>query len=329
MPEIITVIVPCYNCAASLPKALDSLAAQTVAGLTVLAIDDGSTDATLAVLQTYQKTHPSLSMRILSKPNEGIAEARNFGLDHVQTPYFGFLDSDDYADPEMFNDLYNALQSRKAQIAVSDFYWTRTNGETIQKDGPYQPGADMMTHLFAVLWNKLFDTAFVRNSGVRFPKGYRYEDACFLYCLTMHVQRLAFTEKPYVHYVQHAGSITHTNNDQVKNMVHVFTVILDYYRQQKRFTAYKEALEYITIRFFLGNNLYRAAQIDDRIDRRRTIGMGWNLLQTQFPDWHANSYLRTEKGLKNRIFRMMNAHTIYLFAELFHLAGKIKRQEES
>lgn len=329
MPELITVIVPCYNCAATLPRTLDSLAKQTMPQLSVLAVNDGSTDDTLAVLQAYQKAHPSLSMRILTKENEGIARARNFGLDHVETPFFGFLDSDDYADPDMFQDLYAVMRKNRAQIAVSDFYWTDRKRESVRKDGPYQPGKEMMVHLFAVLWNKLFDTAFVRHSGVRFPDGYRYEDACFLYCLTMHVERLAFVEKPYVHYVQHPGSITHTHNDQVKHMVHVFTVILDYYRKRNMFTAYQDALEYITIRFFLGNNLFRASQIADRADRRRTIAMGWNLLQTQFPNWHANPYLYREKGFKNRIFRMMNEHTVFLFAEGFHLLGKIKNGEKA
>ena len=324
MSDVITVIVPCYNCASSVSRTLDSLRRQTMKGLVVLAINDGSTDHTLDVLQAYQKAHPALSMRILTKANEGIAQARNFGLDHVETPYFGFLDSDDYADPDMFFDLYQVMQKQHAQIAVSDFYWTYSKKETIQKDGPYQPGTDMMVHLFAVLWNKLFDTFFVRKSKVRFPVGYRYEDACFLYCLTMHVKCLAFTEKPYVHYVQHPGSITHTHNDQVKHMVHVFTIILDYYRCMKLFAAYQEALEYITIRFFLGNNLFRASQIADKGDRQRTIAMGWELLQKQFPNWHANPYLRKEKGLKNRIFRMMNDHTVFLFAQVFHQIGKIK-----
>lgn len=316
MPKV-SVVVPCYNCRDTVVKSLDSLAAQTLKDIEIIAVNDGSTDGTLSVLEDYQRNHPELNMKVFSKINEGIAECRNFGVSKVTGDYFGFLDSDDYTVPEMFGDLYALAEEKELDVAVSDFYWVNSEGETLQKDGPYEPGQDMMVNLFAVLWNKLYRTSFVRSLDLVFPKGNRYEDACWLYCMSCHVRKIGFTGKPYVRYVQHDMSITHNNNDQVKNMISVFRIILQYYRDHGLYEEYHDALEYIHIKFFLGNSFLRSARIRDREDRNRTIRMGWDLLNSEFPDWHKNPYLKSMGGMKNRYFSMVRGWNIMLFAWIF------------
>ena len=93
-PEV-SVIVPCYNCASTVGRALDSLAAQTLSSLELIVINDGSTDDTAAVLEQWKEAHPEMDMKLFSKPNVGIAATRTFGVACVSGEYFGFLDSDD------------------------------------------------------------------------------------------------------------------------------------------------------------------------------------------------------------------------------------------
>ena len=174
-----------------------------------------------------------------------------------------------------------------------------------------------MVQLFAVLWNKLYRTSFIRSLDISFPKGDRSEDACFLYCLTCRLSKIGFVDQPYVHYVQQEKSITHTNNDQVKNMIEVFQIIQKYYRDHGFYEEYRDALEYIHIKFFLGNSFLRSSKIEDKKDRERTIRMGWDLLNTSFPDWHHNPYLKSLGGMKNRYFSMVNEHNLMFFAWLF------------
>ena len=317
-PEV-SVIVPCYNCASTVEKTLDSLAAQTLKSLELIVINDGSNDTTPEVLQRWKDAHPDIDMKLFSKENEGIAETRNFGLSKVSGLYFGFLDSDDYTAPEMFEEMVQKAKQEDLELVVSDFYWVNSNGETLQKEGPYEPGQDMMVNLFAVLWNKLYRTDRIKSLDIRFPKGNRYEDACFLYCLSSQVHSIGFMNKGYVRYVQQGSSITHTNNDQVKNMIQVFRIILQYYKDHGLYDAYKDALEYIHIKFFLGNNFLRSAKIKDPADRRATIKMGWDLLNREFPDWHRNPYLKSMGGLKNKYFSLVYDWNIGFFAWLFHV----------
>lgn len=83
------------------------------------------------------------------------------------------------------------------------------------------------------------------------------------------------------------------------------------------YETYKDALEYIHIKFFLGNSFLRSAQIKDRKDRNQTIKMGWDLLNKEFPNWHQNPYLNSLGGLKNKYFKTVYGWNLMLYAWIF------------
>ena len=315
----LSVIVPCYNGEKFIGRCLESLVNQTLQDIEIIVINDGSTDNSQDIIDSYaNKYHNIKAYKI---PNSGIADARNFGVSKVETPYFGFLDCDDYTDVTMFEKMYNKAIETNAQVVVSNFYWVKGKKKRLEKEGPYNTGKDMLIHLFAVLWNKIYDTEFVRSTNIRFPSGNRYEDAYFLYCLAPNIERLAFVDEAFVHYVQHENSITHNNNEEVKNMITIFDNILNYYAHTNRYDEYHDELEYLHIKFFLGNSFLRSARIDDKQDRDYTIQLGWNMLNDEFPDWHHNHYLKELPGLKNLYFRMVYDWNVMLFAYLFRIIG--------
>lgn len=315
----LSVIVPCYNGERFIGRCLESLVNQTLQDIEIIVINDGSTDNSQDIIDSYaNKYHNIKAYKI---PNSGIADARNFGVSKVETPYFGFLDCDDYTDVTMFEKMYNKAIETNAQVVVSNFYWVKGKKKKLEKEGPYNTGKDMLIHLFAVLWNKIYDTEFVRSTNIRFPSGNRYEDAYFLYCLAPNIERLAFVDEAFVHYVQHENSITHNNNEEVKNMITIFDNILNYYAHTNRYDEYHDELEYLHIKFFLGNSFLRSARIDDKQDRDYTIQLGWNMLNDEFPDWHHNHYLKELPGLKNLYFRMVYDWNVMLFAYLFRIIG--------
>ena len=315
----LSVIVPCYNGEKFIGRCLESLVNQTLQDIEIIVINDGSTDNSQDIIDSYaNKYHNIKAYKI---PNSGIADARNFGVSKVETPYFGFLDCDDYTDVTMFEKMYNKAIETNAQVVVSNFYWVKGKKKKLEKEGPYNTGKDMLIHLFAVLCNKIYDTEFVRSTNIRFPSGNRYEDAYFLYCLAPNIERLAFVDEAFVHYVQHENSITHNNNEEVKNMITIFDNILNYYAHTNRYDEYHDELEYLHIKFFLGTSFLRSARIDDKQDRDYTIQLGWNMLNDEFPDWHHNHYLKELPGLKNLYFRMVYDWNVMLFAYLFRIIG--------
>lgn len=318
-PEL-SVIVPCYNVEKYISRCLNSLVNQTLNELNIIVIDDGSTDGTAEIIKDFERQYPD-KIKYYFKHNDGIAAARNFGLSKVDTPYFGFLDSDDYVKPDMFERMLNKIKETEAEVVVCGFEWVHENMDKkdyITIEGPYAPGKEMLLGLFATLWNKVYRTDFIRSLNFSFPNGYRYEDASFLYRMIPSVQHVEFISESFIAYVQRPGSITHTHNEKVKDMVHVFQGILDYYKEFGYYETYKEELEYIFIRFFLGNSFLRTVQIKDKKDRDLTMSLSWKMLNDNFPEWKKNKYLN-QPGLKNLYYKLVNEHNYVLFGKLFAL----------
>ncbi len=318
----LSVIVPCFNAGSYISKALDSLVNQTLKDIEIIVINDGSTDNSKEVIESYKSQYPEI-IKAYHQNNKGIASVRNFGVSLVQSEYFGFLDSDDYTTVDMFEKMYNKAKETDADVVVSNFKWVSEKGERIEVEGPYKPGKDMMVKLFATLWNKIYKTEVVKKSGINFPDGNRYEDACFLYCLTSQINRVEFIDEAFVSYVQVSSSITHTNNEQVKNMINVFNIIYNFYINHGLFDEYKSELEYIHIKFFLGNSFLRSSLIKDKADRYNTIMLGWNLLNEKFPSWQKNEYLNIMPGFKHKYFKIVKKWNIMMFSWLYRNLHKI------
>ncbi len=312
----ITIIVPVYNVEKYLAATLESLVNQTYPHLQLMIINDGTQDNSQEIIDQYASKYDFI--KAYKKDNGGIADTRNFALERIETEYFGFLDSDDTADATMVEKMMAKALESDADIVVSNFNWVYDNKPTnVQKEGPYQPGKDMVVHLFATLWNKIYKTSFIKECQLTFPKGYRYEDACFLYCVAPLVKKLAFIDEAFVQYYQRQGSITHNNNQNVQHMIHVFEVIVQEYQQRGFYEDYYAELEYIHVKFFLGNSFLRSCEIQDKKVRKETIQMGWNLLNTSFPSWYKNKYLKSLPGLKHKYYRTVRKWNLGFYTWLF------------
>jgi hypothetical protein len=107
MPPVISIVMPCYNAAAYLPSSLGSVLAQTFSEWELIAVDDGSSDATLTWLQSQTDTR----IRTFSQANQGVSAARNAGLSMALGRYVAFLDADDTWAPGFLHTMLTALQA--------------------------------------------------------------------------------------------------------------------------------------------------------------------------------------------------------------------------
>lgn len=316
----ISVIVTCFNVGRYLKKTLDSLVNQSIFDkLCIICIDDGSNDNTLSILNEYAKKYENFIIH--TQKNQGIAKVRNKGLELVDTKYFTFLDGDDYVEFDIYERLHDEIVKSDAQMSVCNFVWDFEDFKKknyIFKEGPYVCGKDSILNIFATLWNKMYLTSFVKKLDFKFPDGYRYEDASFLYKLAPHLTKIAFVDKALIYYVQRKGSITHTNNEKVKDMVFVFKDLLRYYKQKDFYSIYKDELEYVFIRFFLGNTFLKAIKIKDVKQRKETLDLNWSLLQESFPSWKKNKYLK-KLSIKNIYYRLINKYNYGFIARIFIL----------
>jgi GT2 family glycosyltransferase len=112
----VSVIMPVYNAARADPdhlsQALESVAGQSFADLELIVVDDGSTDGTPRLVESFQTSHPELDLQILVQPNGGQSSARNLGAEHARGEWLSFLDQDDVWLPDRLHLALGAADER-------------------------------------------------------------------------------------------------------------------------------------------------------------------------------------------------------------------------
>ena len=177
----VSVIVPVYNVEPYLSRCLESLAVQTLKDMEFLLVDDGSTDDSGRIAEAFAAAHPRFRFRRQS--NRGYAGARNAALPLVRGEFTGFVDSDDYVEPEMFEKLYRAAKDSGAEIAGCSFaYYYQQDGVSVPFDnspyrillerngGALRGGAEGAIFDNAVTWNKIYSTEMLRRYDIRFAE---------------------------------------------------------------------------------------------------------------------------------------------------------------
>lgn len=111
---LISVIVPVYNIKELLPKCVESIVRQTYSNLQIILVDDGSTDGTGKLCDELALSDDRI--QVFHKQNGGSSSARNLGIEHAKGEYLGFVDSDDYIEPDMYEKLMAVILDKKCKI---------------------------------------------------------------------------------------------------------------------------------------------------------------------------------------------------------------------
>lgn len=117
-PEI-TIVIPVFNCEKYVARCLDSVLRQTFHGWEAVCVNDGSTDGSLDILRSYEKS--DCRIRVIDGENRGVSHARNMGIDAAKGNYIGFIDADDMVEPQMYEFLLRAVTENKNSVAVCDY----------------------------------------------------------------------------------------------------------------------------------------------------------------------------------------------------------------
>lgn len=183
-----SIIIPVYNAERYIQDCLLSLQRQTRAEFHVICVDDGSTDGSLEILQSFATADSRF--RVLTQENSGASAARNTGFDAAATEYVTFVDADDEVAPEFVELLEDAAGSTGAQVAVANkavVLPSRTKPKTPLLSRKTVRGSDyrrnrLLRHIAPHA--KLLRRDFLTQHGIRFFEGVTYEDYIYwLECL--------------------------------------------------------------------------------------------------------------------------------------------------
>ena len=180
---LISIIVPVYKTEQYLPQCIESILAQTYKNLEIILIEDGSPDNCGAICDKYAAQDKRIV--VVHKENGGVSSARNVGLKIAKGEYIGFVDSDDYIAPDMYEYLYGLIVRENVGIAMCNFYQEKNyNWKVIsqidQMEKKYSNLQIFNVTLWTYLMNKLFKNVVLSN--MRFKEGLSFgEDALFLF----------------------------------------------------------------------------------------------------------------------------------------------------
>lgn len=211
---LISVIVPVYNAEKYLRKCVASIRAQTYRNLEIILVDDGSCDRSGELCEAFALEDSRIA--VIRKENGGVGPARNAGLDAMHGDYVGFVDADDWIDPEMYEVLLQRMIAENAQISCCGT--AIVTGEKIT--GYFNPdmdvqftagGADAQSELIRcscitnAMWDKLYSAEMF--DGLR-QKNVYMEDMAMQHLLVARAKRVTYTARPMYYWYQSENSIT-------------------------------------------------------------------------------------------------------------------------
>jgi glycosyltransferase involved in cell wall biosynthesis len=233
----VSVIVPVYNLEGYLRQCLDSLVHQTLDGLEIIVVNDGSTDDSLSVAREYERKHSNV--HVISQDNQGSSVARNTGMKHAGGRYIGFLDSDDWASLDMFESLYDRAVKDRTELVIADAkvvwedrpavdaFFDRAVWDQLParcKSGPFRISEEPRALLLEpAVWKRLYQRSFLDRLGFRFSPGLTFEDVPAHFQLHLAANSISLLDKPVCFYrMGRPGKITARRDRIVFQVFDVF-----------------------------------------------------------------------------------------------------------
>lgn len=213
----ISIIVPVYNVEKYLIRCLDTLVSQTIDDYEIILVNDGSKDNSLVICEDYYRQYPNL-IKLFSKENGGLSDARNFGIDKAKGEYLAFIDSDDWVDKDMMSLMYDKAVYTNADIVVCDIEYQYEDGSTKYSSGGDFDTLDVLEDLSVMMINNSACNKIYRRllfNERRFPKGLWYEDLATIPLIILTSKIIAKIDRPFYKYFQRNDSIMHTDNIKV------------------------------------------------------------------------------------------------------------------
>ena len=219
---LVSVIVPVYNTEKYVSRCLDSILGQTLGDMEIICVDDGSTDSSPAILREYAKKDSRL--RVITKENQGLVAARKTGVKEASGKYIGYVDSDDWIEPEMYETLCEYAEASQADMVTSGYIFegnyisTHYDGvpeglyegermDFLRENGIY----NLKTRdvgLRSPLCFKLFLAETFREAQLRIPDEISlYEDKLCVITYLLRCDRAYVLRKAFYHYIIYRESM--------------------------------------------------------------------------------------------------------------------------
>lgn len=260
MEKKISIIIPCYNVENYLDRCFNSLKNQTlgIEQMELIFVNDASTDATLAKLTEFEALYPENILIINFPENRRQGTARNVALDYATAPYIGYVDSDDWVEPTMFEKMLFAIEQHNCDFVECrwDLAKDETHKSPVKKLGKagYLDLSNSTTKSefictqigLTALWNKVFKKSFLVDNDIFCPEQIRYEDIFFCYLAFIYAKSYYRIDEALYHYfVNPTGTVQQRKQTYQFDKMDIAVGFLQTCEQRGLTTNYKWDIEWM------------------------------------------------------------------------------------
>lgn len=243
----VSVVVPIYNVEKYLRQCLDSIIAQTLKDIEIILVNDGSKDGSLAIIKEF--ANKDKRIKVIDKKNEGLGKTYNRGMDEAKGEYIGFVESDDWIEPDMYETLYNVAKKNKVDVVKAKYFiFNDKDNKTdhlsaLPEDelecvfNPRQK--PMIFYIGASVWAGIYKREFLSNNNIRFLEspGASYQDTGFNFKIWAMADKAYLIDKALLHYR------TGHETQSVKSKDKVFC-ICDEFAEVERYMSEKNPIRF-------------------------------------------------------------------------------------
>lgn len=246
----ISIIVPVYNVEKYLHRCVDSILAQTFADIELLLVDDGSRDKSGAICDEY--VEKDSRVRVFHKENGGVSSARNLGLDNARGKWIGFVDSDDWVDVSMYEDMHNRLIQENADIAYCDIKMFFENHQETYKSAKYSSNKiTFLNNYIASTWTSLCNIVVKKDifeyNKIRCPEGIPFaEDYYVAVRLFFYAQKVCCIRKAFYYYnrINEASALHNFSPEHYEKERWVNIEVIRFFKENGSYDDYARALSW-------------------------------------------------------------------------------------
>lgn len=304
----LSIIVPVYNMASEnkLEYCMDSLLHQTMKDYEIIAVDDASTDDSLAILKKLERMHPGKLTVIASGENHHQGGARNIGIRAARGTYIGMMDSDDWAAPDMYEKLWKKAVETGADVVGCDYSLVREHtmepGQRVFVNTKEQTGMlDEEKKKLLVLQSgsmvvKIYRRDIIVDNGLWFPEDIFYEDNCMSPLWLLHCTHFERVDEPLYYYYQHdASTVHHISRQKCMDRMSAMNLLIEKSKAYGLYALYYAELEFKYAELYLVNTLFTYL-VGDGKKKYALVKQLKKSIRALFPDFQINRYYISRIG---------------------------------
>lgn len=263
-----SIVIPVYNVEKYLDKCLNSIVEQTYKDFEVIVINDGSPDNSQDIIEDYVKRDSRF--QVFQKENGGVSDARNYGVEYSRGDYLLFIDSDDYVEKDLLNELSKVLRKKRYDIVKFKMLLVKENGDFLE--GKEETFESKELNLKEILEQPRSDLAcsycynleFWNNHSFRFTKGKVHEDFGLVPFILYQSTNRYYLDYYGYNYVQREGSIMHGSEKITRRVQDMLSHFDTLYELIQKGTSLNDEYKKEIISYIANGVIYNAKYLEDR-----------------------------------------------------------------